>query len=84
MASWNSSWTPLAAPNSHVPSVATPNPAPDKSGIAGGAIAGIAVGAVVVVLIGIALCVFAWRRKRTSSLQNQRALIKEEEKKEEG
>ena len=84
VASWNSSWTPLAAPNSHVSSVATPTPAPDKSGIAGGAIAGIAVGTVVVVLIGIALCVFAWRRKRTSNSQSHPALIKEEEKKEEG
>ena len=82
--SWNNSWTPLAAPTSNGSSVATQAPAPNKSGLAGGAIAGIAVGAVVVVLIGIALGVFAWRRKRASSSQSQTALIKEEEKKEEG
>ena len=50
----------------------------------GGAIAGIAVGAIVVILIGIALGVFVWRRKTVSSRQSQTALMNEQEKKEEG
>ena len=84
VSTWNSSWTPLAATNSNAPSVPTPTSAPHKSGISGGAIAGIAVGAIVVVLIGIALGVFVWRHKRVSSTQSQTALMNEQEKKEQG
>ena len=88
LVSWNSSWTPLAANNSAGPSVSTQTPVPTKSGtsggISGGAIAGIAVGAVVVILIGMALGVFVWRRKRASSSLSQTALMNEQEKKEEG
>ncbi len=80
--SWNSSWTPLATPNSNGPSVSTQAPAPNKSGVSGGAIAGIAVGAAVVVLIAIALGVFVWRRKRAFSSQSQTALIEQEKKEE--
>ena len=82
VASWNSSWTPLAAASNNGPSVSTQTPAPNK-GISGGAIAGIVVGAGVVALIGIAFGIFAWRRKRASSSQSQTALMNEQEKKEE-
>ncbi len=79
---WNSSWTHLTATNSNRPSVPTQTPPPNKIGISGGATAGIAVGAVVVVLIGIALGIFVWRRK-TSTSQSQTALMNEQEKREE-
>ena len=90
VASWNSSWTPLAATNKNGPSVSSGNgpsvstqtPAPNK-GLSGGAIAGIVVGAGVAALIGVALSVFVWRRKRASSSQSQTALMNEQEKKEE-